>query len=81
MEYFIKTVASVTGGQMTALTGIFLKTGKNIQAMEKMHQAQNFLITENMHHGGMMTDLTGTFLKTEKNLQAMIKMHQAIIIL
>ena len=39
MEYFIKTVASVTGGQMMAQTGTFLKTGKNVQVMEKMHQA------------------------------------------
>ena len=38
MEYFIKMVASVTGGQMTEMTGTFLKTEKNIQVMEKMHQ-------------------------------------------
>ena len=38
MEYFIKTEVSVTGGQMTEMTGIILKTEKNIQAMEKMRQ-------------------------------------------
>ena len=66
---------------MTALTGTILKMEKNIQAMEKMRQALNFSITENMHLGGMMTAQTGTFLKTEKNSQVMEKMHQAIIIL
>ena len=81
MEYFIKTEVSVIGGQMTEMIGTFLKTGKNVQVMEKMHQALNFLITENMHLGGMMTEMTGIILKTEKNLQEQHKMHQALIIL
>ena len=71
MEYFIKMEVFVTGGQMTEMIGTFLKTGKNIQVMEKMHQALNFLITENMHHGGTMTGMTGIILKTGKNIQVM----------
>ena len=44
-----------------------------------MRQAQNFLITENMHLGGTMTEMTGIILKTEKNLQEQHKMHQVLI--
>ena len=61
---------------MTEMIGTILKTGKNIQAMEKMHQEQNFLIMENMHHGGMMMAMTGIILKMEKNIQVMEKMRQ-----